>query len=285
MVLMDIYLATEHAYHFIPQFNVEVARDRVEQKKVNLIAGTLGSLFSRAKPEDLQLAAVENRVEPFWLLEASSRTVYDRARTYTIPAGGSEVRSVTVMGTDFPVVPQPKGDNAFTFTGVEHCVQELKSRQTFDGITGTKVDLLKYAGAAKTEIADLTTFAPEGVLVVPPQVKANAVVRQVTADVVQPVQNVQTIHEERVDIETVDLNFRPIYAFEYEWAAKNKRVVIEFDPLTGEIRSGGKRWSDQIKSMVTRDLIFDITADAFGTLVPGGSIAVKLVKAVVDRKK
>ena len=282
---MDIYLATEHAYHFIPQFNVEVARDRVEQKKVNLIAGTLGSLFSRAKPEDLQLATVENRVEPFWLLEASSRTVYDRARTFTIPASGAEVRSVTVMGTDFPVVPQPKGDNAFTLSGVEHCVQELKSRQTFDGITGAKVDLLKYAGAAKTEIADLTTFAPEGVLVVPPQVKANAVVRQVTADVVQPVQNVQTIHEERVDIETVDLNFRPIYAFEYEWAAKNRRVVIEFDPLTGEIRSGGKRWSDQIKSMVTRDLIFDITADAFGTLVPGGSIAVKLVKAVVDRKK
>ena len=282
---MDIYLATEHAYHFIPQFNVEVARDRVEQKKVNLIAGTLGSLFSRAKPEDLQLATIENRVEPFWLLEASSRTVYDRARTYTVPAGGAEVRSVTVMGTDFPVVPQPKGDNAFTLSGVEHCLQELKSRQTFDGITGAKTDLLKYAGSAKTEIADLATFAPEGVLVVPPQVKANAVVRQVTADVVQPVQNVQTIHEERVDVETIDLNFRPIYAFEYEWAAKNKRVVIEFDPLTGEMHTGGKRWSDQIKSMVTRDLIFDITADAFGTIVPGGSIAVKLVKAVVDRKK
>ena len=282
---MDIYLATEHAYHFIPQFNVEVARDRVEQKKVNLIAGTLGSLFSRAKPEDLQLATIENRVEPFWLLEASSKTVYDRARTYTIPSVGAEVRSVTVLGTDFPVVPQPKGDSAFTLTGVEHCVQELTSRQTFDGITGTKTDLLKYAGSAKTEIADLSTFAPEGVLVVPPQVKANAVVRQVTADVVQPVQNVQTIHEERVDVETIDLNFRPIYAFEYEWAAKNKRVVIEFDPLTGEMHTGGKRWSDQIKSMVTRDLIFDITADAFGTIVPGGSIAVKLVKAVVDRKK
>ncbi|MCI0551388.1 MAG: hypothetical protein L0287_10560 [Anaerolineae bacterium] len=282
---MDIYLATEHAYHFIPQFNVEVARDRVEQKKVSLIAGTLGSLFSRAKPEDLQLTTVENRVEPFWLLEASSRTVYDRARTYTIPASGTEVRSVTVMGTDFPAVPQPKGEPAFTLTGVEHCVQELETRQTFDGITGAKADLLKYAGAAKTEIADITAFTPDGVLVIPPQVKANAVVRQVTAEVVQPVQNVQTIHEERVDIKTVDLNFRPIYAFEYEWAAKNKRVVIEFDPLTGEMRTGGKRWSDQIKSMVTRDLIFDITADAFGTIVPGGSIAVKLVKAVVDRKK
>ena len=36
--------------------------------------------------------------------------------------------------------------------------------------------------------------------------------------------------------------------------------------------------------MLTRDLLFDITADAVGMFVPGGSIAVKLVKAVVDRK-
>lgn len=282
---MDIYLATEHAYHFIPQFSVDVARDRVEQKKLNLVAGTLGSLFSRAKPEELQLATVENRVEPFWLLEASSRTLYDRARTYTVPASGAEVKSVTVVGQDFPTVPQPKSGYAFTLTGIEHCLQELQSRQTFDGITGNKVDLLKYASAAKTEIADINTFAPEGVLVVPPQVKANAVVRQVTAEVVQPVQNVQTIHEERVDIQTIDLNFRPIYAFEYEWTTKNKKVVIEFDPLTGEMHTGGKRWSDQIKGLLTRDLLFDVTADAFGTIIPGGSIAVKLVKAVVDRKK
>lgn len=282
---MDIYLATEHAYHFIPQFSVDVARDRVEQKKLNLVAGTLGSLFSRAKPEELQLATVENRVEPFWLLDASSRTLYDRARTYTVPASGAEVKSVTVVGQDFPTVPQPKSGYAFTLTGIEHCLQELQSRQTFDGITGNKVDLLKYASAAKTEIADINTFAPEGVLVVPPQVKANAVVRQVTAEVVQPVQNVQTIHEERVDIQTIDLNFRPIYAFEYEWTTKNKKVVIEFDPLTGEMHTGGKRWSDQIKGLLTRDLLFDVTADAFGTIIPGGSIAVKLVKAVVDRKK
>ncbi|MEP7134647.1 MAG: hypothetical protein ABI904_06915 [Chloroflexota bacterium] len=282
---MDIYLATEHAYYFIPQFNLEVARDRVEQKKLNLVAGMLGALFSRAKPEELQLATVENRLEPFWLLAASSRTSYDRAHTYTVTTGGPEVKNVTVLGQDLSVTPQPKGAPSFTLTGVEHCVQELRTQQTFDGITGTKIDLLKYANFAKTEIADISTFAPDGVLVIPPQVKANAVVRQVTAEVVQPVQNVQTIHEERVDIETIDLNFRPMYAFEYEWAAKSKRVVIEFDPLTGEMRTGGKRLSDQIKGLLTRDLIFDVTADAFGTLVPGGSIAVKLVKAVVDRKK
>ena len=43
--------------------------------------------------------------------------------------------------------------------------------------------------------------------------------------------------------------------------------------------------NDQIKGMLTRDLIFDGTADTAGLIIPGGSIAVKLVKAVVDRKK
>ena len=106
-----------------------------------------------------------------------------------------------------------------------------------------------------------------------------------TTEVVQPVKNAQAIHEERVDIETVDLNFRPVYAFEYEWVTKNKKVIIEFDPLTGEMRTGGKKWSDQVKGIITRDFLFDVTADAIGTIVPGGSIAVKLVKAVVDRNK
>ena len=36
--------------------------------------------------------------------------------------------------------------------------------------------------------------------------------------------------------------------------------------------------------MLTRDLLFDVTADAVSMIVPGGGIAVKLVKAVVDRK-
>ena len=103
-------------------------------------------------------------------------------------------------------------------------------------------------------------------------------------EVIKPVQ-AQVIHEEQVDVETIDLYFRPVYAFEYEWAAKSKRVVIEYDALTNDTRTGGKKWRDQIKGVLTRDLLFDVTADAVGMIVPGGSIAIKLVKAVVDRGK
>ena len=137
--------------------------------------------------------------------------------------------------------------------------------------------------AAKVDIPDMAEFAPSGTLVIPPQVRATAVVRQVIAEVVRPVQNAQVIHEERVTVEAVDLHFRPVYAFEYVWAAKNKQAVIECDAITGDIRTGGKTWGDQFKGIITGDFMFDITADAVGMLLPGGSIAVKFVKAVVDR--
>ncbi|NOT06309.1 MAG: hypothetical protein HOP27_17085 [Anaerolineales bacterium] len=282
---MEIYLPTEHAYTLTPQINVDTARDRIEQKKMNLVAGMVGALLSRPKPEELQLITTENRLEPFWLVAASSRTTYDRTSTYIITTGWKDVKSVTVLGQELPASPQPKGDPAFKLAATEHCTQELRIQQTFDGVTGTKVDFQKYANFTRVEISDLSTFNPEGILLIPPQVRATAVVRQVTTEVVRPVKNAQAVHEERVDIETVDLNFRPVYAFEYEWAAKNKKVIVEFDALTGEVNTGGKKWSDQIKGIITRDFLFDVTADAVGTFVPGGSIAVKLVKAVVDRNK
>jgi len=194
-----------------------------------------------------------------------------------------EVREVTVLGQKLMI--NAKGNPSFTLNGIEHCVEERRVTRFFDGLSGQKMDLSRYQAFAKTEVTDLENFAPEGMLVVPPQIRATVVVRQVLGEAIQPVTKAQIIHEERVDVEAIELNFRPVYALEYEWASKGKRVVVEFDALSGDMHSGGKTWSDQIKGIITRDLFFDVTADAVGMLVPGGSIAVKLVKAVVDRSK
>jgi hypothetical protein len=280
---MDIYLATERAFHLIPQISLEVARDRLEQKKTSLVTGTLGALIARPKPEDIQIVSFESRLEAFWLINVFVRTVYERSHTYTVPVSGAEVHHVAALGQDLPVTVNPKGGANFSLNGVEHCIEEHRHSYTFDG-TGTKMDLSKYQSFAKSEIADFGQFAPAGVLVVPPQAHASTVVRAVLSEVIKPV-NAQVIHEECVNVEALDINFRPVYALEYEWATKGKRVILEFDGLTGEVHSGGKKLNDQIKGMVTRDLIFDVTADAVGLIVPGGSIAVKLVKAVVDRGK
>jgi hypothetical protein len=280
---VEVSLAEEHAYHYIPQFTIEVARDRVEQRKVQLVAGTMGSLLGRLKTEDIHLVGGENRLEPFWLVTISSRTVYDRTRSYNVPVSGTEVTSVSVLGQELPVEAKDK-QATFALNAIEHCQESARATRAFLGVKGEPADPAKYAPFAKTLIVDLDTFSPEGILVVPPQLRATAVVRQVIGEVVRPVQNAHTIHEERVDVETLELNFRPVYAFEYEWSTKGKRAVIEFNALTGEIIGGGKKLQDQFKGILTQELLFDITADAAGMLVPGGSIAVKLVKAVVNRK-
>ena len=280
---MDIFLAAERAFHLIPQYSLEVAQDRVEQKKTTLVSGTVGALISRPKAEDIQLASIENRLEAFWQISVFLRTAYERHRTYIIPVSGAEIHHVTALGQDLPVSVTPKGGASFSLAGVEQCVEEYRHNFTFDG-AGTKMDLGKYQSFAKTEISDLGSFNPEGVLLVPPQAHASTVVRSVLAETIKPVQ-AQVIHEERVNVETLDINFRPVYALEYNWATKGKRVILEFDALTGDVHTGGKKVENTFKGMITRDLIFDVTADAAGMLVPGGSIAVKLVKAAIDRGK
>ena len=280
---MEISLAEERAYYFVPQISLDVARDRIEKRKTTLVAGMFGNLISRPNPNEIQVASVENRLEPYWVITASSRTAYDRQQVYTIPIKGEEVREVTMLGQKLTV--NVKGTPSLTLNGTEHCVEEHNVTRFYDGLTGQKADLSRFQSFTKSEITDLGQFGPEGMLVVPPQMRATAIVRQVLGEVIQPVKNAQVIHEELVDVEAIELNFRPVYAFEYEWASKGKRVVVEFDALLGDMHSGGKKWSDQIKGIITRDLFFDVTADAVGMLVPGGSIAVKLVKAVVDRSK
>ena len=280
---MEISLAEEHAYYYVPQISLELARDRIEKKKTTLVAGMFGTLISRPSPTDIQEISVESRLEPYWMVSLSTRTAYDRQQVYSIPIKGEEVREVTLLGQK--LVIGSRNNPSLTLSAIEHCVDEKRVTRYFDGLSGQKTDFSRYQSFAKTEVTDLATFAPDGMLVVPPQMRATAIVRQVLGEVIQPVTKAQIIHEERVDIEAIELNFRPVYAFEYEWASKGKRVVVEFDALLGDIRSGGKKWSDQIKGILTRDLFFDVTADAVGMIVPGGSIAVKLVKAVVDRKK
>ncbi len=280
---MEIMLATERAFHFLPQFTIEVAKDRVEQKKANLMSGTLGALLSRPKPEDIQLVSIENRLEAFWLMDVFLHTRYERKKPYSVPVHGAEIKSVTLLGENIPVTTDQKGNSSLLLSGVEHCLEDYRYHYTFDG-DGIKKDLSKYQPFDRSEILNLDGFSPDGTVIVPPNASASTVVRKVLAEIIKPVQ-AEVILEEQVLIEALDIYFRPVYAVEYLWISKNKRSIIVFDALTGEIAGGGEQLSSQVKGILSRDLLFDVSADAAGMLVPGGSIAVKLVKAAIDKGK
>lgn len=279
---MEIILSAEHAFHLLPQVSFEIARDRVEQKKSTLVAGMVGALLTRPKPEEIQLVGLENRLEPFWHLALSARTVYDRTRTYTVTVGGNDVRTVSLLDHTLTVDPKAKGGPAIVLNAVEHCTQEHHIQRSFNGLTGQKEDYTKHLASAKTEIADLAAFAPPEVLVVAPQVKASALVRQLLSEMLKPPQNAQVILEEVVRVEVMALNFRPVYAYEFEW--KGKKSVVEFDAVTGETAGGGKKWGAEIqmvKNMLSNDTVFDITAETLNTLAPGAGLALKLVRAAI----
>lgn len=280
---MDIYLAKESAYHYIPQVSLEIALDRLEQKKVQLVSGTLGKLISRAKPEDINVTSVEKRLEAYWQINVRLFTEYERNRTYHIALSGAEIDQVTILGKELPVITDKKGSASLSLEGVEHCVEESRHEFTFDG-EGVEKEMSQYSVYAKTEVLDFENFAPDDMLVVPPKALASTIVRSILSKVIKPVE-ADVILEERIDINKLEINFRPVYAIEYLWVPKEKQVVIEFDALTGEILGHGKKIGDQVKQILTPDLLFDVSSVAAGALVPGGGLAVKLIKVAYDQKK
>lgn len=273
-------MAQERIFLLHPHVEWATAKVRVEDKRVNLVAGTMGALFSRPKPDDIRLIYAEKRLEPIWHVGVHTRTVYDRQASYTVPVTGSEVKQVTLLGENLPV--SAKGSPSVVLQGTEHCEEELRKSWTYGGDGVARTELAALVAGAKEELQDFEALSQEGILVVPPEVKANSIIRQILSQVVKPVK-AQVIHEERVDLDLVDLYFRPVYAFEFDWAAKSKQVVVEFDGITGEMRTG-KAFKEQMRSMLNPALMFDLGADAVDLVVPGAGIAMKLVRAVVDRK-
>jgi hypothetical protein len=116
--------------------------------------------------------------------------------------------------------------------------------------------------------------------VVPPEQRASFVVRQLLTGMLKPVQ-ADSITEESMTFEQIDLYFRPWWAFEFHWKVKDKRGVVELDAVTGELRNSQALMA-KLSRTVTRDSLFDIGADTVGLLVPGGSIAVKVAKMAID---
>ena len=142
-------------------------------------------------------------------------------------------------------------------------------------------DAAAILAGPRAEITDPATLAVDDTIVVPPEQRASFVVRQLLAEMLKPVQ-ADRIIEESLTLETIDLCYRPIWAFEFAWQSKDKRGVVEIDAVTGAIRQGGSLLP-QFTKIVTRDALFDIGADTIGLLVPGGGLAVKVARAALDK--
>ncbi|MFN8630687.1 MAG: hypothetical protein U0838_10315 [Chloroflexota bacterium] len=279
---MDIQLGDSRILALEPKFYYDDALKRAEDKKTGALGSGIGGLLSRPKPEEVQLIATQRRMEPFWHVLCTAHFKYDRTRTYTVPASGPDVRGVTVLGEDYKVVASGKNPPSFAMSVLEHCSDDLREEVWTDGLTGQHVGNGEALMSGKTHvIADLAVLEADEVIVVPPDHRVSAIVRQLLAKLMVPFQADQ-IFEEQLAVPAMELVYRPIWAFEFEMASKGKRGVVEVDGLTGETKVATSL-KLQINRRVSRDAMFDIGADTIGMIVPGGNIALKLARVALDR--
>jgi len=279
---VDISLGEPKIYGLDARFPMEELLRRAEEKKTSALGTGIGGFLSRPKHEEVVLLATQKRVEPFWHVACTAHYVYDRTRMYTVPASAPDVRSVTLLGSDFQVVQSGKNPPAFAFESLEHCTEDIRDELFVDGLSGSSMGSgPALVNGPRTEVADPNLLAADDTMVVAPEQRASAIVRQLLAKLLRPLQ-ADTVFEEALAVEALELYFRPVVAFEFQHSAKDKRGVVEVDALTGESRTAtGLRVSSLTRHM-SRDAMFDIGADTIGLIVPGGGIAVKLARLAID---
>jgi hypothetical protein len=265
-----------------PRLAVDDLRRRAEERKTASLGTGIGGLLSRPKSEEVVLVATQRRIEPFWHVDCHAHYVYDRTRTYTIPSSAPDVRAVTLLGEHYQVVQSGKAPAAFAVSLMEHCTDDIRDEVFVDGQTGGAVgNGASLIGGPRTEITDPATLGEDETIVVVPEQRASAIVRQLLAKMLRPLQ-ADTVHEESLSMDHIELFYRPIMAYEFHLPAKDRRGVVEVDALTGEAKTASSL-KMQITRRVSRDALFDIGADTVGLLVPGGGIAIKLARVALDK--
>jgi hypothetical protein len=272
---MEINLGSQRLVRLGDAFSADQIQGLALTKRIDAF-GQLAKLFSRPRPEDIEVGVPQKRYEPFWYAAASSRFAYDRRHVYRVevPAG---VQAVTVAGQEYPATAGGRGA-AIEIEATNFSVDEERRELLLDAVHGEESnDLRKYLSHEKVQVDDLAALESDGATVSQPAVLASFVVRKLATSMMKTFQ-ADSIREEKIDVEDLVLYYRPVYAVEYFWKAKDKRQVLEFDGLTGDARAEPTQVKRQVRKVLDNDALFDIGADTIGMLVPGSNIAIKVTR-------
>lgn len=268
---MEINIGVEEIIELQSAFSPEQIREKALAKRADAF-GQMAKFIQRPKPEDIEISATQRRLEPFWYAAATARYVYERRHTFHVPVA-PEVQSVTLYGSEHPA----NGDknHSIALDGVERCVEEFHQELFLDAQRGNPGKFDKYVSFSKNTVADAAALEQGGTLAVAPEVRGSFVVRKLVSLLMKTFQ-ADRVLEEKIDVTQVALYYRPVFAVEYCWQAKDKKQVLEFDGLTGEVKMENGELKKKVVNVLENDALFDIGADVAGTLFPGVNVAVKL---------
>jgi hypothetical protein len=274
---MEIVIAEQGAFYFEPVITAEEARGRASAHKASVF-GTLSRLFSRPKEEDIAISDQGLRYLPFWHAKAHLRFLYDRRDSYKIPIKTPHVAAVTVNGNDYAIAA-----GALELPVVEHCERDEQRELWLDALNNQPMGAQPYLKARMLPV-NLDEFTPEGAKIVPPSVRASAVIRALLGEDFRPT-DADDIKEERVNVECIDLCLRPTFNFTCVWTAKNKSADLAVDAVTGELQTQPHAAMAAVAKLLKPETLFDLGAETLNVIVPGGAIALKVAKALSEKRK
>ncbi|HEX6613788.1 MAG TPA: hypothetical protein VF022_08000 [Rhodanobacteraceae bacterium] len=251
-------------------YNDVSARAQAEHEK----AGAFGmlarmKLWDRPKDADITLAKAEKRYEPFWQAKAVRRTAYKRKATYKVRIENAHATAVEVLGQRL----QPDSHRELQLTALEDCERVTELSEYFDGLHRSSPEkaLADFAGDYSFREIGADGGEPNFIA---PTVTAASVLQQVKSRLAAPVEADQ-IESDEIDLQALNLLYRPVYAFQFAW--KDKLGVIEIDGLSGRVNKEGSMLGNAVRKLGSREALFDLGADFAGMVLPGGTIMVKLI--------
>ena len=165
---------------------------------------------------------------------------------------GPEVQSFALGAETYPAI-----NREVAITVTEACTESSQREWLFDGITKkAEPNLKSYLGVEPKPVTadDLNEQAKAGAIIVPPQAKASMLTRDVISQAIHKIE-ADRIIEEKMQIDAIDLYYRPIYAVRYKW--QQKEAVVEVDAVTGETRTGGVTFEAYMGKLIDRDFLLD----------------------------
>jgi hypothetical protein len=278
---MNVELAEERVLVLPDPSSMEGAQTRAWAKRVDAFGALarMSGLLGKPKDEEFELVYKERRLQPFWRLAATATYTYERTRTYAVKVA-AEVQSV-VLGAE----TKPVSAGAFSLSALESCHEETRREFYYDGLSkdvlGDMSVYVKFGGEVVTH-EELVELAKTGTVVVPPEARSSMIIREVVAAMLSKI-DADRVLEETVRLESVDLYYRPIYAFRYR--RQGKEAVVEYDALTGIAKPGGATFETYLGKILEPKFLFDVTVETANIFFPGATLARVIVNKSLEIKK
>ena len=119
-----------------PLRGAQAPRRGEEDRRARAAASAASSSAPRRRTWSSRPASGGSSRSGTWPAPRTTSTT-GRACTRSRPAR-ADVRSVTFLGQDFPVVPSGKGPAAFALEVLEHCTEDVRDELFVDGVTGLR---------------------------------------------------------------------------------------------------------------------------------------------------